>query len=225
MRRIDSSVTVEEQVFCEIRDAILTGELAPGSRLVLRDLADKLDVSSLPVRAALSRLRAEGLVRHAPRSGSVVAPLERDELEEIQAFRFGIESLAARLGAERIGPKDVERMRRRLGTLERLAGERDLKRFLDAEGEFREVCYRASGRERLVGYVRDHRLKAERYLLVAFSTPRAFGESLVFQRELLAACERHDGAGAEQTTRDAVEWSRDTLREQLAGGQSGAAAG
>ena len=102
LRRLDDVATVEELAFREIRDAILSGRLEPGSRLRLRELAATLGVSSLPVRAALLRLRTEGLVAYVPHSGSIVAPLEFEELEEIQAFRSGIEGLASRLGAERL---------------------------------------------------------------------------------------------------------------------------
>jgi GntR family transcriptional regulator, rspAB operon transcriptional repressor len=212
LRRVDTQ-TVEDQVFFEIRRAILSGQLEPETRLLLRDLSDRLGVSSLPVRAALSRLRAEGLVVHVPRSGSVVAPIEYEELEEIQALRLGIEGLAARLGAERITAPAVKQMAHQLEIVERLAGEHDLDRYLRAEWAYRELCFRASGRDRLVEYVRDLRLRAERYLRVAFSSPRGLPQSVGFQRELLSACESRDGARAEALTRNALEWTKEAMAE------------
>ena len=59
MHPVDTQ-TVGDQVFLEIRRAILSGQLEPDTRLLLRDLSARLGVSSLPLRAALSRLRAEG---------------------------------------------------------------------------------------------------------------------------------------------------------------------
>jgi DNA-binding GntR family transcriptional regulator len=224
MRAIDTSLTVEQRVFDEIRDAILTGHLEPGARLRLRELADELNVSSLPVRAALARLRAEGLVQHAPRSGSIVAPIEFEELEEIQAFRLGIESLAARLGAEHIGKKGLDAMRRRLETVDGLAQEHDLDRYLRAEASFRETCYVEAERPRLLGYVRQYRLRAERYLRVVFSTPEGLASSTVYQHQLLDACRLHDGVRAEAVTRDALEWTKETLRAQFEGRSPGVVA-
>ena len=114
---------------------------------------------------------------HLPRSGSVVAPIEYEELEEIQALRLGIEGLAARLGAERITTPAVKQMGHQLNIVERLAGEHDLDRYLRAGWAYRELCFRASGRDRLVENVRDLGLRAERYLRVAFSSPRGLPQS------------------------------------------------
>jgi DNA-binding GntR family transcriptional regulator len=212
LRRIDTGQTVEEQAFQGIRSAILTGKLEPASPLRLRELAAELGVSSLPVRAALLRLRAEGLVVHVPHSGSVVAPLEFAELEEIQAFRAGIEAFAARLGAERLSDGDLAVMRERLRSLGQAAREGDLDRYLAAEWAFREVCFTASGRERVVAHVLDLRRRAERYLRVVFSSPSGLRESVRFQRAFFDACLRRDGDAAEAVTRAALEWLKDALR-------------
>src|SRR2546427_13283184 len=100
-------VTLEEQVFAELRTAILAGKLAPGRRLSVRALAESCGVSALPVRAALSRLRAEGLVMHVAHSGSRVAPLEFERFQEIQAERMGLEGLAAALSVPRLTEEDI----------------------------------------------------------------------------------------------------------------------
>jgi DNA-binding GntR family transcriptional regulator len=208
MRQIDTARTVEEEAFREIRTEILGGGLEPGSRLRLRELAERLGVSSLPVRSALLRLRAEGLVVYVPHSGSIVAPLEFEELEEIQAFRVGIEGLAARLGAVRLTDGDVERMRVQLRQLEEIAREPDLGPYLAAEWSFREICFRACRRERLLAHVRDFRLRAGRYLRVAWSSPDGLAESVRFQRRFFAACSRRDGEAAEAVSREALEWTK-----------------
>jgi DNA-binding GntR family transcriptional regulator len=213
MKRIDGGRTIEEEVFEEVRNAILLGAFEPGARLRLGELADALGVSSLPVRAALTRLRAEGLVSYVPRSGSIVAPLEYEELEEIQALRLGIEGLAARLGAERVSATDVEVMRTRIHAVQQLAQQHDLGRYLRAEAAFRELCFRATGRDRLIKSVLDLRLRAERYLRVAFDSPRGLNQSAGFQRELLDACVRHDGDAAEDVTRRALQWTKEAMAE------------
>ena len=216
LRRLDDVATVEELAFREIRDAILSGRLEPGSRLRLRELAATLGVSSLPVRAALLRLRAEGLVAHVPHSGSIVAPLEFEELEEIQAFRSGIEGLASRLGAERLTEAELVRMEQLLTELRRVAQTADLDRYLDAEWTFREICFTASGRERLVGYVVDLRRRAERYLRVAFASPSGLAESLRYQQAFFDACGCRDGVAAEAVTRSALEWLKEAIRPAFA---------
>lgn len=93
--------TLRELVCAEIRHLILSGQLAPGSRLVEDRLAAQLAVSRNPVREALHALAAEGLVEVFPRRGAVVAMLSSAEAEELFDVRTALEGLAASLAARR----------------------------------------------------------------------------------------------------------------------------
>ena len=83
-----------------LRTAILTRELAPGVRLVESDLTLRFAVSRGPVREALRRLAAEGLIVHVPNRGALVRRLCGKEIAELFQIRVALESLAARLAAE-----------------------------------------------------------------------------------------------------------------------------
>ncbi len=83
--------SAEDQVYEVLRDEILH-DLEPGMALPLAGIAERLGVSTMPVRAALMRLEADGLVRQQPRRGAIVAPLEVDDVQEIQAVRAGIDA-------------------------------------------------------------------------------------------------------------------------------------
>jgi len=85
----ESSIAV--RVADELRASIQSGELRPGERLVERRLADKLGVSHIPVREALTRLAEEGLVEREPRRGARVAVLDQRSLEEISSLRIVLE--------------------------------------------------------------------------------------------------------------------------------------
>ena len=105
--------STEDQVYETLRREIVR-TLEPGTPLRLSAIAERLGVSTMPVRAALLRLESEGLVRQVARKGAVVAPLELEDIEEIQAIRWGIEGLAARLGAERVAEEALATMRKHL---------------------------------------------------------------------------------------------------------------
>jgi DNA-binding GntR family transcriptional regulator len=208
--------SVEVGVYEHIRREILVGRLAPGSPLALADLAAELDVSTMPIRAALARLNSEGLVRKLRSRGSIVAPLEIEDFEEIQAIRAGIEAFAARLGVEQIDEAGIETMRQLLGQLEILSATEALDEYLQLEWEFHLVCYAAARRSRLLELVDDYRRRAERYLRIAVSTSPGFGQSLDVQRQLLEAAESHDGDKAESLYREALSWSVTQVAEVLA---------
>jgi len=90
MRRI-STTTVVDQVTDEIRRSILAGVLPPGQELSLRELADRLGVSTIPVREALRRLEGQGLLVTTPGRSSRVAPLDPADLHGIYRLRLALE--------------------------------------------------------------------------------------------------------------------------------------
>ncbi len=87
-----------------LRDDILAGRLEPGSRLVECDLTARFAVSRGPVREALRRLSADGLIEHRPHRGAVVRRLTEREIRELFLIRIEMEALAARLAAAADAP-------------------------------------------------------------------------------------------------------------------------
>jgi len=140
-----------------IRDAILDGELAAGARLKEDELAARLDVSRTPVREALRRLEAEGLVVHEAKRGAAVRAYSPTELDDMYRLRALLEGYAARRAAERMTPDVLEQLRASCLRFERLAGRRgDAIRDLARENMiFHECVLVASGDERLADMVRS----------------------------------------------------------------------
>src|SRR5881275_3027872 len=86
--------TLAEKAFSALHDAIVRGELAPGSRLRIEDLAHELEMSPMPIREALRRLDAAGLVEHVPHRGARVRELSLQDLSEVYDLRLTVEVLA-----------------------------------------------------------------------------------------------------------------------------------
>ncbi|MCT9821203.1 GntR family transcriptional regulator [Microbacterium sp. W1N] len=105
-----SDRNIAEQVADELRAAIHSGELAPGERLVERKLADRLGVSHIPVREALTRLAQERLITREPRRGARVAELSAQDLEEISSLRIALEQLMAIRVQERWNEESAARL-------------------------------------------------------------------------------------------------------------------
>src|SRR5436190_22367358 len=91
-----------DQVYARLRDLIVQGSLAPGSRIVETEIASRLGVSRTPVREALQRLQQEGFVNGAPgaqQSRLTVAPLTKADVHELLNIVGELEGLAARWAA------------------------------------------------------------------------------------------------------------------------------
>lgn len=104
------TLSAEERAYQQVRRDILDGRFQPGERLREEALALQVGVSRTPVRGALQRLAADGLVEFRRYVGAVVRVLPLDEVEQIYQFRVVVESLAAELAAQRASEEDIERL-------------------------------------------------------------------------------------------------------------------
>ena len=100
-----------DRVVHQLLDHLLSGRIAPGSRLREVELAARLGVSRTPVREALARLARDGLVELLPNRGAIVRQLGADELRHIYQLREALEGLAAELACEHCTPDDLTRLR------------------------------------------------------------------------------------------------------------------
>ncbi len=98
--------TKQAFVYETLRDAIMRCELGPGQRLVIDELARRLEVSAIPVREALQLLQSEGLVANVPHVGATVSLISRESIAEVFSIMEGLEIVATRSAAERMTAAD-----------------------------------------------------------------------------------------------------------------------
>lgn len=208
---LEDRESVEDRVAQTLRELIVTGRLPGGTPLVHRELAQRLGVSPTPVRISLTHLEREGLVEVGPTGRAAVTRVSREDFEEIYAARSGLEGLAARVGAVALTDADVRRMRRLLTALRKLAREQDVDAYLARRWEFYAICYRASGRRRLVDEVERLFRRSERYNRLVLSTAERFRESVARYGAFLDACEARDATAAERAVHDSIRWAVDRL--------------
>jgi DNA-binding GntR family transcriptional regulator len=207
--------SIEQRVARTLRDLIVGGQLAEGTPLVHRRLAQQLGVSPTPVRAGLSQLSREGLVELSSTGRAVVSRLSREDFEEIYAARMGLEGLAARVGAPAVGAEDIARMGELLGELQELAERQAVGEYLTYRWEFHATCYRASGRSRLVEEVERLFWRSDRYNRLVLSTLERFRESVGRYHQFLAACEARAGNAAERVVHDSMRAAVERLGPRL----------
>jgi len=151
----------QDVVLASMRDAILSGELAPGTKLRQEKLAERFGTSRIPVREALRALEYEGLVRSAPYRGFAVTELDADDIEEVYDLRILLEGHAVRLAVLLITDDDLR-------TLEGLYREMMEATPGDAQLAARERfyirLYSLTGRPRLVGLIARLRQEVARSL-------------------------------------------------------------
>jgi DNA-binding GntR family transcriptional regulator len=143
--------SVVDQVYGVIRERILTGALPRGARVHQEDVAADLGVSRTPVREALRRLAAEGLIEMRTNRGARVTDLSPADMRQPYEARLAIEPGAAKLAAQRELPGPRSRMRRAVAAQRRAIP--DVRRTFAANREFHIALAEASGNAFLLQFV------------------------------------------------------------------------
>ncbi|MYT69007.1 MULTISPECIES: GntR family transcriptional regulator [unclassified Streptomyces] len=128
--------SLRDRAYDTLRRRIVEAQLQPGERLVERDLAAELAVSRIPLREALRRLEAEGLVVLVPRRGALVSPFTPSDVRDLFDVRESLESLAARLAAERADADGLARLASRLDAARAATRRRDRAAIAAANAGF-----------------------------------------------------------------------------------------
>jgi DNA-binding GntR family transcriptional regulator len=136
---------LRDEAFRQLREAIVSGMLAPGAPVVLEDLAASLGLSTMPVREAVKRLVADGLVEELPRRAHRVTPLTRDSALHVIDVVETLMVRAYELGAPRLAGDDVRRMRGAFRSAVASARAGDLAEATRAIHDFHGVVYEATG--------------------------------------------------------------------------------
>jgi len=213
--RLDSYNPLREVVSEALRQAIVTGTLKPGERLMEIQLAEELGVSRTPIREAIRRLELEGFLVMIPRRGTYVADLSIKDINEVFEIRTALDVLAAGLAAERITEEELEQMERLLVQIGEYIEAEDADGIVDADTQFHDILYRASRNDRLVGIISNLREQFTRFRSVSMAYPGRIGNTLDEHRRLVEAIGQRDVEQAQQCAREHLENAEQTLLNDL----------
>ncbi len=208
--------TKADWAYLQLRRWIQSGALEPGERLDQEDLAARLGVSRVPLRQALVRLQADGLVVSRPHAGATVAPLSLADAEDIYAARAALEPMLAEAAVARLGDETARELKDLIAEQEEALEAGDRPRFLELDRLFHERFYAEAGYRTSLHLVQRLRDLSDRYVAAYQGDARRSHETLVEHREIVRLCLARDGAGAARLVRDHVRHGIEYLRERSA---------
>ncbi len=135
-----------EKAYHLIKEKIITLELAPSAVIDERALMQELGLGRTPIREALQRLAAEGLVNIVPRRGMFVADISITDLQKIFEVRMCLEGFCARLAAQRITEEQIAQMEAMLQELEQVQND-DVRALMSIDERFHALLYQAADNE------------------------------------------------------------------------------
>ena len=189
-----------EVVYRRLKQDIITGALAPDSRLVELSIAAEFGVSRTPVREALKRLAAENLVFADPSRGMVVHRPDAAEIEDVFVVREVLDGLAAQLAALRIAPSELSKLELIIESMSEAIEHDRRMQIIAANQRFHDVIYSAAGNPVLARVASELRDYVRRYSTLPFASPDRVQHVLSEHRAILDALRNHDPAAAEKAS-------------------------
>lgn len=164
--KLGGQTRVSDRAFEALYTAIMQGDLEAGRRLQVRELAESLGTSMMPVREALNRLEEFGLVETSPYRGAVVKTFTQEELLEIYSVRTVLESEAVKASIAHVDEGCVEALNVQLQHIRTALEAKDPAGFLDAEEALLSCVFELSGNKTLMGFIRTLWARSRYYKMV-----------------------------------------------------------
>ncbi|PQM74959.1 GntR family transcriptional regulator [Corynebacterium sp. J010B-136] len=164
--KLGGQARVSDRAFDALYTAIIHGDLEAGSRLQVRDLAESLGTSMMPVREALNRLEEFGLVETLPYRGAVVKTFSQGELLEIYSVRTLLESQAVKLGIGQCDGVCVKELEEKLQQIQQALEAQDPAGFLDAEEAMLTCVFERAGNQTLMNFIHTLWARSRYYKMV-----------------------------------------------------------
>ncbi len=148
--KLDNYQPLREVIFDTLRNAIVNGDLKPGERLMEVYLAEQMGVSRTPVREAIRKLEADGLVMMEPRRGTRVAEISVKDIVDVLEVRSALDRLATGLAAKFIQPAQIKQLEVIHKQYASYVQKENIEGAIKKDIEFHDIIYIASGNPRLV---------------------------------------------------------------------------
>lgn len=197
-------VTVADQVYLLLERDILSGRISGGSRLRVRQLAERVGTSIMPVRDAIRRLERSGLVLSEPNKGAWVKEFNTREFADVYAVRLLLEPEAAALGARRASEEVIAEMSQHLQDLQQAVDEHRFGDAIEADSALLRALYDCTGNDFLRWTIDSSWKHCYLYRVTSISS-ESENRTLHWNARLLEAVRAHDDELVRECSRRSIE--------------------
>ena len=203
---------LRDVVFNTLRDAILTGKLVPGERLMENQLAEKLGVSRTPVREALRMLELENLVELVPRKGAQVLDMSEKDITNILEVRSALEGLATSLACKKMTKEDLQQLKSMEVDFEKAVADNDVEHFVDIDEDFHDLIFAVTENDKLISIFRNLRIQLYRYRMAqAKNNETSMSTIVAHHRSIIRAIENHDAEEGASIAQGHIKYQTESI--------------
>ncbi|MGO1118103.1 GntR family transcriptional regulator [Rhodovibrionaceae bacterium A322] len=197
----------------ELRERIVSGQLADGEQIRQDAVASDLGVSRIPVREALKQLEAEGLVNLVSHKGAVVAELSTSEIAELFELRLLLESWLLGLAIPRMTKRDLDKAEE---LVERMVAYDQISEWGVLNRQFHQTLLRPSGRSKTLEMLERVHANTDRYVRMQISMTSGQKRAHEEHQQLIALCREKDTARAIRCLEQHIDVVKNQLLEKFA---------
>ena len=206
-------ISIADQVFDELEQAILSGVYERGEILTEIRLSEQMGVSRTPIREALRRLGQEHIIEPTTKGVRVVG-ISPEDIADICEIRLRLEGLAARWAAERADDAGIRALREAVELQEFYTQKQDAESIRNMDTLFHQTIYALCGSNSMRDTLEPLHRKLLKYRRTAVSAPESARQSLREHRRIYEAIAAHDGQLAEELTVDHVRHARERILQR-----------
>jgi len=213
MLKLIQPISKKDQVVAAIKDAILSGEIAPGEQIVESRMAQELGSGIPLVREALIALEHQGFVQKTPYKGTTVTKLAPNELQQVFQLRVELEPLAVEWARKNVTPADIEELQALIKGMERAAQKVDLVLFYQNDLDWHRKLWALSGNAYLVDVLERLVVPLFAFFLMKNRRERhVYVESAVMHGRIVAALRDKSAAEARKLMKESLkDWKDDMM--------------
>jgi DNA-binding GntR family transcriptional regulator len=201
----ESGLSASRRVYLCLRQRIVEMSMLPGERIVERDIAEEFGTSRTPVHEAVQRLADEGLIEIVPRSGTFVARIPLDALEEANLVRHALETAIIEKAAQRVQPADAARLRDILAEQEAAIASNDFATFHRTDERFHALLAELSGYPGVWPIIQQAKTQMDRYRQLTLPLEGRMLDVLEEHRAVVEAIEARDPEKAVAAMREHLD--------------------
>jgi DNA-binding GntR family transcriptional regulator len=183
---------LRDEVYLSIKEAILTGELAPGERISIGRLLQEIGFSPTPIREALLKLEQEGFVSRLPRGGFIVSRFTQRDIDQIFDIRSLLESYAVGLAIQHIKKEDILWLERNIKESEQYIQKKEWNRVSKLNTEFHDYLNGLSKNERLFSIINGLRDQIFQFRSAILRVPAKAKISIDHHKKMIDAVKKRE---------------------------------
>jgi DNA-binding GntR family transcriptional regulator len=212
---LEDGGTLENAVYQTLKRGIYSGYFSPGVRLVESTLAKELNVGRTPLREAIKKLGAEGLLEIVPNKGATVTRLSPKDVEEMYLIGGVLEGIAASIAVERLESKDIQMLRKLHDEMKDEKLQMNYVEWMNVNYKFHHIYLKASQRPLLLRKIKEVDSSLPLYWYMGCSILGMLETSISKHQEMVNAFENRDAELVRRRTEEHLIYMGRKIREHL----------